>query len=81
MSPACIYIYIHVYICTTYYMMCSYYMNDVFLCLHQYPGLEDMMADVELLVNNAMTFNEEDSTVYQVSSDLLRYTYTRVIEG
>ena len=39
------------------------------------------MADVELLVNNAMTFNEEDSTVYQVSSDLLRYTYTRVIEG
>ena len=26
------------------------------------------MRDVELLVNNAATFNEEDSTVYQVRS-------------
>jgi protein polybromo-1 len=31
----------------------------------QYTSLEEVMKDVELLVGNATTFNEEDSTVYQ----------------
>ncbi len=33
-----------------------------------YSTVEDMMEDVELLVNNACTFNEEDSLVYAVSA-------------
>ena len=44
----------------------------------QYGSLEDVMKDVELLVSNATTFNEEDSTVYQVekiSSSSPMYTY------
>lgn len=38
-----------------------------------YSTVEDMMEDVELLVNNACTFNEEDSLVYAVSK-LLNHT-------
>ena len=43
---------------------------DLYIYSHalQYGCLEDVMRDVELLVSNAATFNEEDSTVYQVRS-------------
>ena len=31
-----------------------------------YSGMSEMMGDVELMVENACTFNEEDSQVYKV---------------
>lgn len=46
-----------------YYMSCT-----------QYGSLEDVMRDVELLVSNATTFNEEDSTVYQVEKIFIFFT-------
>ena len=41
--------------------------REIVCPIWQYGSLDDVMNDVELLVSNATTFNEEDSTVYQVS--------------
>ena len=55
------------------------YNNYVRACVCQYKTLDDVMSDVELLVSNAMTFNEEDSTVYQVNS-VCMHTHTCACE-
>ena len=33
-----------------------------------YTNMEDVMSDIDLMVDNACTFNEEDSQVYKVSN-------------
>lgn len=41
-------------------------MFDVTSLVPQYSSMEDFMASVDLMVDNACTFNEEDSQVYNV---------------